>query len=247
MIYINRKINIKPISYVLCDFDRTITKDESATTWGVFSRSRYVDDKFVEDTDELFKKYRPIELDQTISDEERLKAMRTWPIEQTLLFDKHGIDYDIYKKIIAEDTSVQPREDFKEFAYTLNSLGITLYIVSAGIKDCIIHALRRNDSIFPCMRIISNEMNVYNGRIVGLKEPILHSFNKEIVSLTIDHGKHGLLFGDLPSDKKMKGTLSTTDIAFLNESPLESLKKDFDIVLTDNSSFMNVSKLLIKK
>lgn len=247
MIYINSKINIRPISYVLCDFDRTITYGDSATTWGVFSESKYVSKNFVTDTDALYSKYRPIELSESISDEERIAAMRSWAVEQSSLFDKHGIDYELYRRIISEEKTIRVRHDFKEFAYTLDSLGITLYIVSAGIKDCIIKSLTDLDAIFPSTKIISNEMNVYNGRIIGIKDPVLHSSNKDIVSLGIDHSKYGLLFGDLPSDKKMKGTLTTTDIAFANALNPDSLKKDYDIVLTGDSSFMNISKILIKK
>lgn len=247
MMYVNKKLLDNKVKYVLCDFDRTISIPSSNTSFGIFRASTRVPNSYTTDSDEYYKYYRKYELDFTIDKEVKKEMMREWAINVTRLFNKYGIDYETYKKIIEEDNSIILRPDFIKFASLLNEYDIPLYIVSAGIADVIKHVLDSNGINFSNIKIISNQMDVCNGRIIGLKEPVLHSANKDVVK-GIDEEGTGLLFGDLPLDKLLGTGLDTINIGFLNDDKdLELYKKEFDIVLTDDTSFYDVAKILIKK
>ena len=82
MNYINEeKINKIKLSnnnfYVVIDFDKTITSYESEDSWDVTGRAtnNINCDKEIES---LYKKYRPIELDYTITKEEKNAQMEKW-------------------------------------------------------------------------------------------------------------------------------------------------------------------------
>ena len=48
-------------SYVLMDFDRTITAQNSSTTWGLLEESKFVDSGYTTSSLELYKKYNTID------------------------------------------------------------------------------------------------------------------------------------------------------------------------------------------
>lgn len=246
MIYLNKKLLLKPISFVLCDFDRTISLGESTTSWGVFANSRLVSKEFKEDTDLLFQKYRPIELDHQMDQEEKNRMLAIWPNEQVGLFSKHGIDYRYYNRIINEDNQIKLRHDFANFVRNMEALNIPIYIISAGLIEPILDVLNRYNALRDNVFILANRVLTKDNNIIGLDHPIIHSFNKETINLPIDIEAYGLLFGDLPSDINMAGKLHTFNIGFAHKDNLKLYQKYFDIVLTDNSSFDQVGKILFK-
>lgn len=250
MIYINKlnkKVFDKRISYVLCDFDRTISTYNSSTSWDVFKTSEFVSREYKDDSNRLFEKYRPIELDARLDINIKKEYMRKWALEQTKLFIKHGVDINLYHKIIRETASIVLRKDFPIFARDMYSLNIHIYIVSGGLFDPILYTLKRNNCLFPNIDIITNRINEINGKIIGLEEPVLHCLNKNTISLPISSDSLGLLFGDLPSDKLLGTNLETINCGFVNDADICRYNKEFDICLTGESSFNQVSKLLIKK
>ena len=97
------------------------------------------------------------------------------------------------------------------------------------------------------MSIISNHLEFTNDLVSGITGEVIHSCNKNIISLPIRDDEHGILFGDLPGDRLIGEKYDTIDVAFSNNMNIEEYNKIFDIVLTGNSSFTNVGKLLIKK
>lgn len=246
MIYINTKILNRNIKYVLCDFDRTISKGDSSTSWGVFAESPIVDPLFLKDTEDLHNKYRPIELDNTLSSEEKNYYMTLWPIQQVKLFSKYGINSDLYYEIVNKYNDIILRHDFANFVFNMYQLKIPIYIASAGLMEPIIAILKKNNCLLSNVKVIANSILVKHKKIIGLQEPIIHSFNKEDISLPFNQKVWGLLFGDLPSDKKLAKNLSTINVGFVNNQPLQEYQKEFDIALTAESSFDQVGKILFK-
>lgn len=251
MIYINRlnkRVFNKRISYILCDFDRTISTHTSSTSWGIFRTSKYVPKSYQDDSNKLFGKYRPIELDNKIDSSIKKEYMKRWAMEQASLFSKYGIDINLYYEIIKKDiTSIALRKDFALFAKDMYLLNIPIYIVSGGLIDPIEYILKMNNCLYPNINIVTNKIDEKNGKIVGLQEPVIHALNKNTISLPISSSSLGLLFGDLPEDKLLATNLDTIDCGFVNDADLYSYNKKFDICLTGESSFTQVSKLLIKK
>ena len=247
MIYINRPLNLKKIKYILCDFDRTTSLSNSPTSWGLFSLSKKVPSRFTDETYELYDKYRVIEVNHDLSIDIKKKYMTIWPVEQVLLFPKYGIDYEQYMEICQYENAIQLRKDFPAFVHSMYEQNIPVYIISAGLYEPIECILKMNDALLPNVTIISNHIKHDHGIITGIDGPIINSMNKDEI-ICIDSSEHGLLFGDLPSDKLMATGLSTTNVGFLgSHEELPIFNQEFDITLTGESSFTNVSKILIKK
>ena len=246
MIYINN-INTDELSidrtFIISDFDRTFTTYDSMTSWNLFARNDLVEPMLKVYNKNLFNYYRAIELNDKLTTKEKSIFMKRWAIQELELFKKHGINQALFNRIIEEDTEVILRDDIVKFATRLNELGIKLYIVSGGIYDVIHYTLEKNNVLLPNMEIISNHVSFANGKIDKLDGDIIHSCNKDDIKLPISSDEHGLLFGDLPSDKFMGKNYNTLDIIFSN---IKTEYEDFDITLTTGSSFDAVGKLLIK-
>lgn len=250
MIYINRmnrNIFDKQIKYVLCDFDHTITDINSTTSWGLFTRSKLVPSGFRDDEKALFEYYRPIELNHNMDKNTKIKYMEEWPLEVIKLFSKYDVDYDMYLRIIEENNDFVFRKDFKNFITNMFYMNIPVFITSAGLLEPISDALQKNDCNLPNVSIVANEIKEVNGEIIGTKKPMIHSYNKDKLNIPVSNYELGLLFGDLPGDLLMGKEKNTINIGFVNEGKVEEYNKVFDITLTDNSSFDNVGKLLIKQ
>lgn len=250
MIYINKlnkHIFDRNISYILCDFDRTISTYESLTSFNIFRCSDLVPIEYKINSQRIFDKYRPIELDLNLDIKEKRKMMKQWTLEQIALFEQYDIDINLYHQIIREKDSIVIRDDFPMFANDMNYLNIPIHIVSGGLYDPILFTLEKYNCLFPNINIVANRVKERNGRIIGLQDPVLHCLNKDSVLLPIPNGELGLLFGDLPTDKLLGTNLETINCGFVNDANIDTYNKEFDISLTGKSSFDQVRKLLIKK
>ena len=244
MIYINnindRYLN-NNIDFVICDFDRTISEFDSATSWSVIPSSKFVDPNIQIESRKLFEFYRPIELDTSMSFDIKKEYMRKWALESLGLYSKYKVTRNQLYKTLTLNNKVILREDFYRFSNKLNKLGIKIYIVSAGLYDIIEYILIENNIYLGNIEIISNHLRYNNGIISGIDGLFLHSCNKNDISLPINNNQYGLLFGDQVEDKIIADKYNTLDICFSDKN-----KKEFDITLTDNSSFDNIGKILIK-
>ena len=68
MIYINtnkiNKLNInKDNTYIVMDFDKTITSYDSLDSWDAVANPKFVKEGIRSDMNRLYNKYRPIEID----------------------------------------------------------------------------------------------------------------------------------------------------------------------------------------
>ena len=248
MIYINKDINIEKIKYILCDFDRTISVSNSPTSWSIFSMCHHIPMGFKVETAQLFDWYRPIELDHALSIEEKKFHMMVWPCKQVLLFPKYGITYKDYIEICKNDNRIMLRPDFREFVHDMYELSIPVHIISGGLFEPIKCKLESEDALLSNVEIISNHVSHDNkGAITGISGNIITSMNKDEV-LSISSDEQGLLFGDLPSDKLMGKNKKTVNVGFVHhDSEIDVFNEEFDITLTGDSSFTDVSKMLIKK
>ena len=70
--YINESIkDLLPLKmlnelYVVAVFDRTITKGNSKTSWSILANSNLVPKSYIEERQELYNYYRPIEIDENM-------------------------------------------------------------------------------------------------------------------------------------------------------------------------------------
>ena len=139
--------------YIVIDFDKTITATNSADSWN--ASGCLLGNNFKKDMNELYKFYAPIELDYTLSFEEKEKYMIEWYEKCMDLYYKYKLTKDNLNQSIQSSDLIFRRgaKEFIKRAYTEN---IPIVILSAGIGNVIKQFLKDNDCYFDNMYIISN-------------------------------------------------------------------------------------------
>ena len=238
-------------SYVLMDFDRTITAHDSSTTWGLLEESKFVDPRYSKESLELYNEYRPIELDHNMPFEVKAKHMEEWHERVGGLLNKYHIFDGTIDRILSHSNGLKLRKGSKNFLEQMKMLGVPVIIVSAGLGDFISRYLQTENLLFDNITIYSNFF-VFdeNGRIITVKQPIIHSLNKYQLDYSeiIGDRDTGIVFGDQIEDREMGRGLNTVDIGFCDPKihSLEKYKSSFDIVLTDGSSYYEICTVMIK-
>ena len=110
----------------------------------------------------------------------------------------------------------------------LNEANIPVLVFSAGVGDILEEILLKHDAYFPNIKIVSNYME-FNGEgaLIGFKEPIIHTFNKNESVLgksnyfyDISHRGNAILMGDSDGDSDMAAGMQNPGailkIGFLN-------------------------------
>lgn len=261
MIFINNQEKIDRLKlnsnnfYVVADFDKTLTEGTSDSTWGVISKVNQVGEEYNERRTALFKKYRPMEIDPNISDEEKSNAMKEWWQLHINLFYEFGIKEQTVKNAIKLG-NLKYRDGAKKFLMKMNELNVPVIIISAGIGNVIEEFLKSENDYYDNIKIISNFIVFENGEFKEIYGDIIHSLNKNIVELDdeskqyLKNRDNILLLGDGYADLKMvpeENRENTVTVGFLDEKIEENLelyKKGFDIVLTNKSTLDNVNDIL---
>lgn len=213
MQYINkdklRKIKLnKNNFYVAIDFDKTITAAKSCDSWD--ASGNILGEEFRKKSYELHKKYGPIELDYTISFEEKKNAMEEWYYESFKSYYTYGLTKEKLKESI-NNSNLIFRSGAKEFLYNMYKNNIPVIILSAGIGNVIEQFLQKNNCYYNNMNIISNFISFdKDGNIEKHKGELIHTLNKtmdghitEEFSEKIKDRAYRLLFGDVIEDKNM--------------------------------------------
>ena len=207
---------------------------------------------------DLYKKYRPVELDYTITFKEKNKAMEKWYQECMDLYYKYGLTKEKLEKSI-EESKIIFRKDAIKFLRNMANKEIPVIILSAGIGNVIEKVLRDNNCFFKNTVIISNFIKFdQNGNMEEFEDKIIHTLNKtmknhlpEEIQKKVDNLEFALLLGDMVEDKKMLDESKLDNailVGFLNdkiEENLEIYKKNFDVVLTcEDATFESVESFV---
>lgn len=250
---------------IFSDFDRTLTqlfvKGERIPSLASILRSskKYLGKTYVKKAWALYRKYYPIEANLKLPFSKRKKAMEEWWREHFKLLIKSGLKRKHLKQI-AKSPKIKFRRGVLKFFDFLRKEKIPLVVISSsGISgDVILEVLKRKRKLYPNIYVISN-IFIWdkNGKVIDVKEPILHILNKNAAILKrypfyqkIKKRKNVLLLGDEIDDIEMiKGFKykNLIKIGFLNENvkeKLENYKKVFDILILNDSSFKYVNSLL---
>ncbi len=258
MLYINTdKVNkFKNISddfYVIADFDHTLTTSKSTASMGIIPK--FIGGGCLEQRLALYNHYRPLELNYKIDKTEKQKLMREWATKSFSVLIKYIKSEKIIKDSI-KGANLYLREGAKEFLELMHNKNIPVIIMSAGVGNIIEEFLKDNNCLYKNIYIVSNFFKFPNGKAHLDINNIIATSNKEYkripkeVQDKIKDKKCSLLLGDLIEDLKMqrKDNLSKTlTIGFLDENIEESIEKyndNFDIVLTNNSSFDEIKNIL---
>ena len=264
MIYINRKkldniLNMKLEDILITfDFDRTMTSEDSTTSWGVIEKSHLIPEEYRLDSLKLYNYYRLIEINEEIDKEYRDNMMINWTMEQINLFYKYNIDSYIFNKIMNEHHHLYFRSGLFSFLENLSKEKVPISIISAGLGNVVINSLEKNNLLKDNVFVISNILKYVDNKI-NITGPIINSTNKSYVTLPKkleelkNNKKMLILFGDQISDVligKNFSNLLPINVGFLNDEInqcLDLYKKHFDIVCTNDEGYENIEKLLVKK
>lgn len=243
--------------YVVADFDRTITKGNSMTSWAILSNSDKVDERYRTERNKLYDHYRPIEIDETIDIDKKNELMKEWYKKHIELFIKYSLTEDLFEETARNLRIMEFRPHAKEFIDFLHESGIPLIIISAGVGNFIEHFLINNDCYYDNIHVVSNKIIFKNGIASGVDENIIHSLNKNEVSLPEDiknrlkNRKNVILLGDQKSDLNMvddKKHENVIKVCLLNEetTPLiEDYKCLFDILIEENEDYNTLMNIMI--
>ena len=159
---------------------------------------------------------------------------------------------------LVENNDIEFRDGFKDFTNFLERNKIPLVIVSAAWGDLIELYLKKHGVLNSGVYIVSNFFKFDKKRKVkGISDSIVHMMNKGEIKYEnynfyneIKKRKNIILLGDTLDDADMAKTLgygNILKIGFLNEDvekKLKDYKKVFDLILSADSSFTEVDKLL---
>ncbi len=245
--------------YVVADFDRTITNGSSKTSWSILAGSDLVPKSYVEERQALYEKYRPIEIDNTLPFEYRMQMMNEWWKKHIELFVRYKMSEEVFEKAATDLRIMEFRQGAKEFLTFLHQNNISLIIISAGVGNFIETFLKRNNCNFDNIYVSSNKILFKNGIATGVGENIIHSFNKNEVSLPVEINsklkdrKQVILLGDQISDLNMVDKSihdSVITVGFASDDindhhdTFEDLKANFDIVCEPREDYNILKKLL---
>lgn len=259
---VNKKIKEKlPIHdldslYIVTDFDRTITNGNSKTSWSILASSDLVPKSYIADRQKLYDFYRPIEISNTVDYSYKIHMTKEWFQKHIELFVKYKISKDIFDEAGTNLRIMEFRPYAKEFIELLHKNNVPLIIISAGIGNFIESFLEHNNCYYNNIYISSNKIIFKDKIAVGVDKNIIHSFNKNEVSLPnnilekIKNRNNVLLLGDQVSDLKMVDKSkhkSVITVGFLTpDSPKDEIITNFDIICEETDTYNDLIKLLFK-
>lgn len=250
--------------HVLSDFDRTLTTafvDGKAmpSIISILRDGNYLIPDYAPKAHALYNKYHPLEINPEISFEEKKKAMQEWWMTHFKLLAESGFTKDDLEKVV-ESGKIRFRKGALEFIDLLYNHNIPLIIMSsAGLGEVISRLLQKEGRLYKNIYIISNSFEWdASGNIVGIKQPIIHTLNKDETMIkdypdvfeVVKNRKNVLLLGDNLGDIGMIAGFDYNNlikIGFLNEEvekSLEEYKKNYDVVILNDSDMNFVNKLI---
>ncbi len=184
MKYINynklEQINLnKDNFYVLIDFDRTITKGNSFSSWKVLYYSNLLGDNFRYQYDKI---HDETAINNSKSYEERFTRYME-------LLEECKLNEEILRKSV-EKTDLQLRDGAKEFFDKMYKIGVPVIIISSGIKNVVQEYLKFNNCFHNNIHIYSNFFDMsenrrhiynvtpYNKNQISFSDDLKKSINK---------------------------------------------------------------------
>lgn len=245
--------------YVVADFDRTITSGSSLTSWSVLADTDLVPEEYSVERHRLYDIYRPIEVDNSLPFDYRMKMMSKWFRAHIELFVKYKMTEEVFEKAATNLRVMEFRTGAQEFLTFLSKNKIPLIIISAGIGNFIEAFLKKYNCYFDNIYVSSNKILFENGIAIGVGKNIIHSFNKNEVSLPPEivnklKGRNQvLLLGDQTSDLNMVDKNSHDSVITIGFEPddpndpcnsLEDFQAGFDIVCEPHENYNDLKKIL---
>jgi len=208
-------------------------------------------DEYREKAQKFVQKYYPIEIDPSLTAEEKIPHMIDWYTTSQKLLIEYRLSQSQLKMMVNASRALL-RDSSTEVLSFMNEHEIPVLVFSAGVGDLLEEVLRREKAFFPNMKVISNYMEFDDeGFCKGFRKPLIHMFNKNETALDgpsyfedLSHRGNAVVLGDSLGDANMDKGMSNPGailkIAFLNDKideRMDSFLKTFDVVLVDDQTF----------
>ena len=255
--YVNIPITDLNNYIIVSDFDRTITSGVSLNSWCVLDDNEDVCQEYKDEMVALQNHYHKIEIDPDVPDNIKHKEMLDWWNKHLDLFIKYQFTEDLFHQTSSNKSVMELRKGFKRFLKFIKEKNVPLVIISAGLTNVIKAFLIEHEIDLDNIYIISNEIYFENGIAKGIAHEIIHSMNKNEVSLPIElqeelkTRRNVILFGDNLKDYLMVDKENHDDvleIAFVNEGNkkyTEDFFENYDIILNEDEDFDTVLENII--
>ncbi len=253
--------------HVLSDFDRTLTcafapdGSEVPSLISILRDEGYLIKDYPEKAKELFAYYHQIETNTAVPKEEKKVAMKEWWTKHfELLIASHLNKKDVERAVLSQ--RVRFRDGAMEFLEFLHEQRIPLVIMSSGGLgvEAISLYLKNQDCLFKNVYVISNEF-IWNedGFAIGVKQPIIHSLNKDETILkdfpfyrAVAKRKNVMLIGDSPDDVGMVAGFEYDNllkIGFWNKPTAgnaDVYEQSYDILIKNDGPMIKVNGILVQ-
>lgn len=251
--------------YIMSDFDNTLTREyidgeHTPSLIAELSRGEYISKRHAQEDKRMFAKYRPIEIDPTLTKEEKSAAMFNWWDEHMQVMIEEGAKKEMF--IAAAENS---HHQFRQYVYELfeytKEHTLPFVIFSAGYGEMIQALLDSIHVPTDHAFVVSNELEFdEEGFVRGYAKEKIQIFNKNtigpdrVAGLTeeLEGRTHVIVMGDGLGDLPMMEKFPHTDVIkigfynHLDDSLLEHHVNGFDVVIPDDGDMSFVLELLEK-
>eukprot|EP00953_Heterococcus_sp_UTEX-ZZ885_P018459 10310-Heterococcus_DN1.PRE.1 len=204
----------------IVDFDYTLTRfhlngKQGCSCHAVIGQCGLLTDAYHHLSTSLHAKYYPLEVDRSLSLEDRIKFMVEWVEQSHAAMLTSGLTRSKLISAVA-DANIALRDGHDVLLSHLEALSIPLLIFSAGIADVLEEVFKQHSEapLPQHAHIVSNRMvfNEQSGALEGFTEDLFHVFNKQASSIQhapyfqadgIDKRHNVILLGDSLGDVHM--------------------------------------------
>ncbi|XP_052737924.1 7-methylguanosine phosphate-specific 5'-nucleotidase isoform X2 [Bicyclus anynana] len=202
--------------------------------------------------------YKPIEVDSTMSIEDKTKHMVVWYLAAHELLK--GVRFPRKELIeVSQKMTECFRTGVKDLISWSERQQVPVLVFSAGLGECVVAALTAANYMLPHVKVVSNFLALdENDTVIGIKGDVIHTYNKNEAAIKdteyytmVKERNNVLLMGDNIGDAGMAEGMEHCDvivkIGFLGrntEANLQSYMDKFDVVLV-NEHTMDVANAIL--
>ncbi|CAO3610359.1 unnamed protein product [Cunninghamella blakesleeana] len=231
--------------------------ERNASSHGIPARYDKLSPEFKKETARLYNTYYPVEIDRSLTFEEKVPSMIQWWTKAHENMVKQNLTrQDIVNMV--EQVSIELRSGVDKVFEKCRDLDVPFLVFSAGIGNIIEQILKNRQLYFDNMHIVSNMMKFNDQDVcVGFNDPLIHVFNKSEFQLEttpyyslIEDRTNVILVGDSLGDLQMSQGVKhdlCLNIGFLNHD-IEQLEprylQAFDIVIEGDANMIPILEIL---
>ena len=238
--------------HVISDFDLTLSRaliggKKVPSMFALIRAGDYLGRDYAQQAYALYDRYRPVELDPTLSWDERVTKMHEWWSSHVDLMVSCGMSREVLGRVVDDHEGIL-KDGASRLLGRLRAAGVPVLVFSSGLSDLIKAFLEKEGLLLDNMHLIANFFSFdEHGRATGYDGELVHSYNKSEVQLSslpfferIRDRRNVLLLGDSLGDPRMADGLDHDTIIKVgfcyDKDRVESYLESYDVVITDDDS-----------